>query len=117
MTDVITCPRRLHELGPWDHERFLDRWTEDGTCSFCGSVRPEEFFRRAVAGEPITPTDKSYKVYLAGHRKFYLQHLSDDEQARFIALHNAGQLRLDYPGYFYVQPYFCAPRRINGHAG
>jgi hypothetical protein len=116
MTDAITCPRRLHESGPWDHERFLDRWTEDGTCSFCGSMQPAALFRHIERRESITPTDKSYKVYI-GNRKFYFQHFSDDEQGRFIALHNAGQLRLDYPGYFYVRPYFCAPQRINGHAG
>lgn len=40
--------------------------------------------------------------------KFYFQHLSFEQRVEFIALHNAKQMRIGYPGYFYVAPYFTA---------
>ena len=42
-------------------------------------------------------------------RKFYFQHLDEDEQLRFVKLSNDKALQIDYPGYFYVHPYFMRP--------
>ncbi len=42
--------------------------------------------------------------------KFYFDHLSEDKQAKFIEYLNAQKLKLGYPGYFYVQPYFITYR-------
>jgi len=39
--------------------------------------------------------------------KFYFQHLSEAQQQEFIELHNSKAMRLAYPGYFYVRPFFC----------
>lgn len=39
--------------------------------------------------------------------KFYFQHFSEEQQRRFIELHNAGRLKIGMPGYFYVVPFFC----------
>lgn len=88
-------------------------WREDNCCSYCGSLNPEEFMRRLEAGDvSLVPTDKSYKVYVDGpglnHQKFYFQHLSPEQQTRFIELYNAHKLRLGVPGYFYQLPYFCS---------
>lgn len=42
-----------------------DHWSEDGTCSYCGSLHPETFLKRIEAGEfQLGPTDKNYKVYV-----------------------------------------------------
>lgn len=41
-----------------------DTWRSDGTCSYCGSISSEEFFRVIEAGGTLGPTDKSYKVYV-----------------------------------------------------
>lgn len=41
------------------------------------------------------------------HAKFYFQHLSREQQDRFIELHNEKRLRIGYPGRFYVRPFFC----------
>lgn len=42
-----------------------DHFREDGTCSFCGSLAPDEFMRRVEVGDvELGPTDKSYKVYV-----------------------------------------------------
>ncbi len=40
---IVTCPRRMGEFGPWEHEGGLDVWVND-CCSFCGSVSPQKFF-------------------------------------------------------------------------
>lgn len=40
--------------------------------------------------------------------KFYFQHLSADQQRRFIELHNEKRLHIGYPGHFYSRPFFCA---------
>lgn len=82
----------------------------DGTCSYCGSIEEKEFFACIETGATITPTDKSYKVYVDAigrdHAKFYFQHLSEEGKDRFVSLLNAQVLKLATPGYFYVLPYF-----------
>jgi hypothetical protein len=40
------------------------QWREDGTCSYCGSISPEEFLKAAKEGCELGPTDKNYKVYI-----------------------------------------------------
>ncbi len=47
----------------------------------------------------------------AGNAKFYFQHLSDEQQKRFIELHNDRKLHIGYPGHFYARPFFCQPAR------
>lgn len=39
--------------------------------------------------------------------KFYFQHLSIEQRDRFIALYNDKTMKIDYPGHFYVMPFFC----------
>lgn len=72
-----SCPRRLTELGPWEHAENLDTWTRGGPagriCSFCGSLDPEEFLARVREGWVVGPTDKTYKAYLG-------QPVSDEQQ-------------------------------------
>lgn len=41
------------------------------------------------------------------HAKFYFQHLSRDEQLKFIDLLNQRKVNLGYPGHFYRLPFFC----------
>lgn len=44
-----------------------DKWSmRDGYrhCSYCGSLAPEHVFEAIDAGMKITPTDKSYKIYV-----------------------------------------------------
>lgn len=91
-------------------------WRENNTCSYCGSLNPDAFMVRLEAGDiTLDPTDKDYKVYVAnaggpdlrGAIKFYFQHLSADQRARFIELHNERKLNMGPPGHFYVAPFFC----------
>lgn len=66
---VQTCPRRMSGLGPWEREENADEWRLfEGvvTCSFCGSVHPEEALIRIEHGDEVIPTDKSYKGRRAG---------------------------------------------------
>lgn len=41
--------------------------------------------------------------------KFYFQHLSAEQQQRFIDLLNAKKINIGMPGHFYVRPFFIAP--------
>lgn len=44
-----------------------DSWRErDGhkSCSYCGSITPDEVFAAIETGNQVTPTDKSYKIYV-----------------------------------------------------
>ena len=115
-----TCPRRVGELGPWERGKGLDTWAirdQMRTCSFCGSLHPADFMDLIEQGWVVGPTDKNYKVYLSGpamrdQAKFYYQHLSGEQRARFVELSNNAALGIDPamhigdPGYFYVQPFF-----------
>lgn len=107
----LTCPRRMDELGPWEHQENLDEWNDRHghglTCSFCGSLKPELLFEALEAGNEIVPTDKDYKAYIdPGSRKFYFQHFSEDDEKKFVELLNAKKMKIGYPGYFYTLPFF-----------
>lgn len=116
-----TCPRRNHEIGPWEAGENLDTWDireqmHNGLrarhCSFCGSLHPDDFMQAARDGVELGPTDKSYKVYVNkpnGGSKFYFQHLSPEQRAEFVELLNAKKLSIGYPGHFYSPPFFVRP--------
>lgn len=114
-----TCPRRLSDLGPWERGENLDEWhiTLDykdrvlRTCSFCGSLHPDDFMERMKNGETVGPTDKNYKAYLGGSGgpKFYYQHLSIEQRREFVECLNDKRMVLGDPGHFYRLPFFCVP--------
>lgn len=118
MTTTHVCPRRGETPSVFNYPTE-DTWEDRGgrghlACSYCGSLNPDELMERLERGDvTLTPTDKSYKVYVEGeglqHAKFYFQHLSAEQRRRFIELHNEKKMRLGYPGYFYTRPFFCAP--------
>lgn len=108
----MKCGRRSSLFGHTDDE---DRWLSDDTCSYCGSISPDELFKAIREGSDIGPTDKDYKIYVGGHRKFYFQHLSVDEQKLFIDLFNDKTMKIGVPGYFYQMPFFMTfkePERL-----
>ena len=126
MSEPQTCPRRMAEVGPWEHAEGLDSWETRGglvgqedvgpSCSFCGSLHPDKFLELARQGWVVGPTDKPYKAYLEApadgpgkQAKFYYPHLSQEQQDAFVELHNSRQMQVGYPGHFYVPPYFTAP--------
>jgi hypothetical protein len=107
------CPRR-EELG--DSSVFnlpeQDEWRGDKTCSYCGSLDPDEALRLVEAGEQVDPTDKNYKMYVNGSSspsgKVYFQHFSREQCERLIGLLNAKKVSFSHPGHFYVRPFFIA---------
>jgi hypothetical protein len=111
-----TCGRRGESHFGATDKLNPDRYHEhhgDGvaTCSYCGGMSEEDFFRLVEDGATVGPTDKSYKAYVEHPSlrfgKFYFQHLSDDGKTRFIALYNERKMKLGYPGHFYTKPYFA----------
>jgi hypothetical protein len=116
MTDKLYCPRAAENGGgpnspfkaPMNGEMT---WREDRTCSYCGSIDPEDFLKAMAEGQLITPTDKSYKAYAdipgRSFTKFYFQHLDEAQRERFIELVNARRVNWAAPGHLYVMPFFC----------
>lgn len=115
------CPRAVLDNGggpdspfeaPYNGEMT---WSDEGRCSYCGSMSEEAFFKAIEDGVAITPTDKNYKVYVdvpfaTGIGKFYFQHLSEEGRQKFISLHNDRKMVFKEPGYLYTMPYFCKLR-------
>jgi hypothetical protein len=91
-------------------ESPTDVWRGSGRkCSYCGSMDPAIFMQHIEEGGEITPTDKPYKVYVERcGQKFYFEHLSQEQQTRFIELLNQRKLKIAHPGHFYVLPFFIA---------
>lgn len=62
------CPRRVEDgRGPGTPftGSKMDVWGKDRTCSYCGSLHPDDFMAKAASGEiELGPTDKNYKVYI-----------------------------------------------------
>lgn len=62
------CPRRIES--PATAARLSpkgDSWDDHGshrTCSYCGSIHPDDLFHAIGVGGKLTPTDKDYKVYV-----------------------------------------------------
>lgn len=102
------CPRRKEiDASVFKVPAGPDTWSEKQTCSYCGSLHPDEFMKRIEAGDEVGPTDKNYKAYLGDH-KFYFQHLSEDQKTRFVELLNQRAIKIGYPRHFYVLPFFVA---------
>jgi hypothetical protein len=94
-----------------------DYYRENGTCSYCGSLNPDQFMDLVEKQQiKIGPTDKNYKAYVdpvgdglpLPSVKFHYYHLSDDQKRRFIELYNEKKLVMDFPGRFYVPPFFMS---------
>lgn len=104
-TDKQTCPRRMSEIGLWEHKEAQDTWRTvgvDRVCSFCGSLHPADFeavLERVIQDErcSISLSDKGYKVYVnrpeirnasEGAIKYYKQHnyTNPDDIARIEPL-------------------------------
>lgn len=109
---MMPCPRRLETSMVYTPPES-DHWCpEHNTCSYCGSMSPEEFMTKAAEGVELGPTDKNYKVYVNDdalkHRtaKFYFQHLSVDQRYMFLRLLQDKKLNIGFPGHFYVLPFF-----------
>ena len=108
------CGRRMEGYPYAEALAGPDFWRFDGTCNYCGSLSPVQFFKAIEDECEIGPTDKNYKVYIEGEKapnvrgvdKFYFQHLSEDEQRHFIELLNLGKVKIGYPGHFYTKPFF-----------
>ena len=81
----------------------------DKTCSYCGSLHPEEVLLRIQEGNELIPTDKNYKAYIylpSGQKKAYFQHFEERHKNQFIKLLNAGIVKIAFPDHFYVLPFF-----------
>lgn len=112
-TGHFTCPRRSEVFQ--DRTPNQDRWQrmtgarDLHSCSYCGSLAPDEFMQAVRDGCEIGPTDKSYKAYVEGlgtFAKFYYQHLSVEQRIEFIDLYNDRTMNIGYPGHFYQLPFF-----------
>ena len=65
MSEKFTCGRRNDLFAYRGNEKDADYWRDDNSCSYCGSLNPDEFMSRVEAGDvTLTPTDKNYKVYI-----------------------------------------------------
>lgn len=111
MSETQTCGRRMTDFGPWPREENLDKWEKRGgndhrSCSFCGSMHPEDFLKAVKDHEEIGPTDKSYKFYVDNHRgKFYTQHLSPEQGDQLRELIDGRKVNWGFPGRPYVGLY------------
>lgn len=101
-TDSFCCPERMVS--------GIDFWhTGTGNwCTYCGSMNPDDFMQAVRDGDTLTPTDKTYKVYITlpgqGTKKFYFKHLNVQQKIEFIELYN--QRKLVVERNFYTLPYF-----------
>lgn len=105
-----TCPRRFSNFGPWEREEGLDGWGPHHmnaslrSCTFCGSLHPDEFMARIKVDEPkskLNFSDKAYKTYV-GDLKFYWEHLSEEQMREFVQLWNERKVTSEYG----ALPYF-----------
>lgn len=91
---IQTCPSRMSDLGPWEHEEGLDRWElvgQERCCSFCGSIHPEDVNSLLdLDNVNVEVSDNRYKAYIRrsgvsnaseGGIKYYVWHKLNDDAA------------------------------------
>jgi hypothetical protein len=92
----VTCPKRLNQVGPWEHKENIDAWEDRYGiihCNFCGSVHPDyavEFCKHVDDNQFVEVADNKSKMYLNNiekgiHLKFYFAHfwnLPEDVRAK-----------------------------------
>lgn len=100
--EPMVCPRRmpgypyrkdLPDHDTWETNRWGrpdDKWPEElgtppRTCSFCGSVHPDDAVRLIKEGWEIGPTDKFYKWYLevpgsTARNEAFIESLGNEEK-------------------------------------
>ena len=107
------CPERVIP-GP---SGVGDEWhgeAQSRSCSYCGSLHPDDFMAAVKQGARLTPPDKAYKVYVsrAGQpqTKFSFVHLSAEQKKEFVELYNARQG--DHGWRFYVMPFFMSSSQV-----
>lgn len=74
-----------------------------------GGLTQESVIQAILDGATIDPTDKDYKIYVKhefGYDKAYFDKWDQEHKTKFISLFNEGKIKLGYPGYFYVLPFF-----------
>lgn len=113
------CPRRGESHFGQTDKPLPDTWDRgpDGcrTCSYCGSMHQDDFFRLVIAtasagpnaGDDvpsIDPSDKGYKIYVKqpgvrnageGAIKFYTQHLSSLLPSEYAAAVRNSRIRFE----------------------
>lgn len=75
-----------------------------------GGLHPDKTLELIKEGCTITPTDKNYKIYIDtphGQFKAYFYDWTDLQKSELINLINDKKVSFNYPGYFYVLPFFC----------
>ncbi|WP_425154757.1 hypothetical protein [Candidatus Palauibacter sp.] len=131
-SDRLKDGPRKREIGIYDPEdaqndprippRHRAKWRRDGTCSYCGSMKPSIFFAAIEAGALFTGSDKNYKACLqtdadykgpklVAAKKLYLQHFDSEDRRRFIELTNTGRFHREMDGWqvgLYVTPFFTS---------
>lgn len=117
------CPRAIEEgKGPnsvfkapfngemeWREQPTPDAVLKVRTCSYCGSLHPDDLFALITIGLELGPTDKSYKMYVSGSGfwgKFYFQHFDENHRVKFVDALNDASTKIGVPGHFYTMPYF-----------
>ncbi len=110
MPTTMTCGRRSETSKPATDDPGPDSWGAGNTCSYCGSMHPDDVLKAIREGARMTPTDKGYKLYVGDRSaKAYFHHFTTMHRVEFIQLYNDKKINLEASGYFYVLPYFCRP--------
>lgn len=106
----VGCPRRIEAPYIARAFPFPDVWIDKmgRTCSYCGSMHPEDFIAALKNGIALGVTYMPYKAYLdlPNFTKFYYQHLSDEQMNEFIGLLNDKKIVFQGGVRFTVLPYF-----------
>ncbi len=119
------CPRRQEAPDPnaygdgsdtpdvWEYGHGLisgDRYRIK-TCSYCGSMHPDEFLAQIRDGWIVGQTSKNYKAYIGpppsgSVAKFYFQHMDEAQKRELIQLTNDRLIAFDIGNFWYTDPYF-----------
>jgi hypothetical protein len=95
---------------PLTDEQVAQRRTDWMAAGFVQRMRDAACTDHAKNVEAVIEREWQQMPASQGHgqvlAKFYYQHLSVDQQQRFVELINDGGMRIGTPGYFYALPFF-----------
>lgn len=105
--------------GSFNPDKLMQR-LEAGDVELGPTDKSYKAYLHNAGGAPFLQTYRTDSKPFAGHfstehdwvtretsqGKFYFQHLSDEQQERFVGLLNEKKLKIGYPGHFYALPFF-----------
>lgn len=87
MMNFFICPNRNQNT------TMKDFWTEEGKCTYCGSIQPDKFIEKIMEGKEIL-VDKVNHLMYTDDRVFSMEHCDDSQREIIKNFYETGMMKV-----------------------